>query len=176
MTQFTNATIHIEELPRAEEVTLQAISKKYLKLLRVEWLLTTVILVIGTAALLAFSSKLHGRPIMYLLPAGVAVFFILYFLWQEKTFPYRAYAVRERDVLYQRGWIIPRLKVCPFNRIQNCTVQQGPLERRWKLATLTLFTAGSNGADMRIAGLNHTEALQLQQAILTRINAHASNG
>lgn len=175
MTLFTNATINTADLPRAEEVLLQSISKKYLKLLRVEWLLTTVILMVGTAALLIFSNKLHGRPIMYLLPAGVVLFSIFYFLFQEKTFPYRAYAVRERDVLYQKGWLIRRLKVCPFNRIQNCTVQQGPLERKWGLATLTLFTAGSNGADMRIAGLDHTEALRLQQAILTRINAHASN-
>lgn len=176
MTLFTNATINIADLPHAEEVALQPISRKYLQLLRAEWLLTMVLLMVGTAALLIFSSKLHGRPIMYLLPAGVVLFSLFYFLWQEKTFLYRAYAVRERDVLYQRGWIIRRLKVCPFNRIQNCTVQQGPLERRWSLATLTLFTAGSNGADMRIAGLPHTEALQLQQAILTRINGHASNG
>lgn len=176
MTLFTNATINIEELPRAEEVVLQTISKKYLQLLRVEWLITAMVLMVGTAALLFFSPKWHDKPIMYLLPVGVVVFLIFYLLWQEKTFPYRAYAVRERDVLYQKGWLVRRLKVCPFNRIQNCTVQQGPLERKWKLATLTLFTAGSNGADMRIAGLNHAEALQLQQAILTRINQHVANG
>ena len=176
MTLFTNATLNTAELPRAEEVPLQPISIKYRKLLRVEWLITAVVLLAGTTALLAFSHKLHGRPIMYLLPAGVAAFLLFYFLFQEKTFRYRAYAVRERDVLYQKGWLVRRLKVCPFNRIQNCTVQQGPLERRWGLATLTLFSAGSNGADMRIAGLSHTEALQLHQAILTRINQHVVNG
>jgi len=176
MTLFTNATINIADLPRAEEVPLHPIAKKYLQLLRVEWALTALVLIIATAALLIFSAKLHGRPIIYILPAGVLLFLLFYFGWQEKTFLYRAYAVRERDVLYQRGWLVRRLKVCPFNRIQNCTVQQGPLERRWGLATLTLFTAGSNGADMRIAGLHHNEALQLQQAILTRINTHASNG
>lgn len=176
MTLFTNATINTADLPRAEEVLLQPISAKYRQLLRVEWLLAAIVLIIATAALLVFSQKLHGQPIMYLLPAGVVVFLLFYFLFQEKTVAYRAYAVREHDVLYQRGWIVRRLKVCPFNRIQNCTVQQGPLERKWKLATLTLFTAGSNGADMRIAGLPHDEALQLQQAILTRINPHASNG
>ena len=176
MTLFTNATINTADLPRAEEVPLQPISKKYLQLLRVEWLLTAIVLIAGTVALLIFSEKLQGQPFIYLLPAGVVLFLLFYFLFQEKTFPYRAYAVREHDVIYQKGWLVRRLKVCPFNRIQNCTVQQGPLERKWKLATLTLFTAGSNGADMRIAGLDHAEALQLQQAILTRINQHVANG
>ena len=82
--------------------------------------------------------------------------------------------VREHDVVYQKGWLLRTLKVCPFNRIQNCTVQTGPLERRWGLASLTLYTAGTGGADLRIPGLTHEEATTLQQAILTRINAHAA--
>ncbi len=172
MTLFTNPTIDTALLPRAEEVPLQPISAKYRTLLRTEWLITAIALTAGTAALLFFSPSLHGRPIMYLLPAGVALFLLFYFLLQEKTFAYRAYAVREHDVLYQRGWLVRRLKVCPFNRIQNCTVQQGPLERRWRLATLTLFTAGAGGADMRIPGLTHTQATELQQFILSRIHPH----
>ncbi len=172
MTLFTNDTIDTALLPRAEEVPLQPISSKYRKLLRTEWLITALVLVLSTAALLFFSSSLHGRPIMYLLPAGVVLFLVFYFLLQEKTFPYRAYAVRQHDVLYQKGWMVRRLKVCPFNRIQNCTVQQGPLERKWGLATLTLFTAGAGGADMRIPGLMHMQATELQQFILSRIHPH----
>ena len=110
-----------------------------------------------------------------LLPAGVVLFLTFYYFLQEKTFPYRAYAVREQDVLYQKGWIIRSLKVCPFNRIQNCSVQSGPLERRFGLASLTLFTAGSSGADLRIHGLTQTEADNLRQFILSRIHPHAAH-
>ncbi len=81
-----------------------------------------------------------------------------------------AFAVRDHDVIFQKGWLIRSIKICPFNRIQNCSIQSGPLERKWGLASLTLYTAGSTGADMRIPGLKQDEAERLRQYILSKIN------
>ncbi|MEJ7911605.1 MAG: PH domain-containing protein [Chitinophagaceae bacterium] len=81
-----------------------------------------------------------------------------------------AYALREHDVIYQKGWLVKSTKVCPFNRVQNCSIQSGPLERRWGLASLVLYTAGSEGADMRIPGLLQNDAESLRQFILSKIN------
>jgi uncharacterized protein len=175
MLLFTNPEIDISQLPRAEAVPLQPLQPKYLKLLRIQWALTAVVLLVITIVLMVFVPSFTKAPLVWLVPAAVAVFLLLYWLLQEKTFPYRAYAVRERDVLYQKGWIIRSLKACPFNRIQNCAVQSGPLERKFGLASLTLFTAGSSGADLRIQGLTQTEADDLRQFILTRIHPHAAN-
>lgn len=174
MLPFTNIPVDVEQLPQAETVPLQPIHRLYLKLLRLEWLITAVIVIGATAALLFFWDRLRQGWGMWALPVAVYIFLSLYYWLQERSFPFRAYAVRERDVVYQKGWLIRTLKVCPYNRIQNCTVQNGPLERKFGLATLTLFTAGSNGADMRIPGLTQAEATNLQQFILTRIHPHAA--
>jgi membrane protein YdbS with pleckstrin-like domain len=175
MLLFTNPEIDVSQLPRAEDVLLQPLHPKYLKLLRIEWLITAVVLVTATVLLMVFVPKFQRLPTVWLLPSGVALFLLFYLLVLEKAFPHRAYAVRTHDVVYRKGWLVRSLKVCPFNRIQNCTVQNGPLERKFGLATLTLFTAGSNGADMRIPGLQQTEADDLRQFILSRINTHATN-
>ncbi len=173
MLLFTNATIDVAQLPRAEEAPLQPLNPKYLQLLRVEWLLWTAVLILGTAALLFFAPSFQKAPTVWLLPAGIIVFVAYYYFMLHKTFPYKAYAVREHDVLYQKGWLVRSLKACPFNRIQNCTVQNGPLERKWGLASITLYTAGSN--DLRIPGLTQTEANDLRQFILSRSNPHATH-
>lgn len=175
MLLFTNPEIDISQLPRAEEVPLQPLHPQYLKLLRIEWAITVAVLLIITAVLMLFVPRFTRVPLVWLAPAAAVFFLLFYWFMQEKTFPYRAYAVRERDVLYQKGWIIRSVKVCPFNRIQNCAVQSGPLERKFGLASLTLFTAGSSGADMRIHGLTQTEADNLRQFILSRIHPHATN-
>ena len=175
MLPFSNTEIDISNLPRAEEVPLQPLHPKYLKLLRIEWVITAVVLIVAATLLLVLVPRFQQLPMVALLPAGVVLFLCFYYFLQEKTFPYRAYAVREQDVLYQKGWIIRSLKVCPFNRIQNCSVQSGPLERRFGLASLTLFTAGSSGADLRIHGLTQTEADNLRQFILSRIHPHAAH-
>jgi hypothetical protein len=173
MLPFSNAEIDISNLPRAEEVPLQPLHPQYKKLLRIEWMITAVVLIVAATLLLVLVPRFQHLPMAALLPAAVIFFLIFYYVVQEKTFPYRAYAVREQDVLYQKGWIVRSLKVCPFNRIQNCAVQSGPLERRLGLASLTLFTAGSSGADLRIHGLTQTDADNLRQFILSRIHPHA---
>jgi membrane protein YdbS with pleckstrin-like domain len=94
-----------------------------------------------------------------------------YYILQEKGFPYKAFAVREKDITYQSGWLIRNQKVCPFNRIQNCNIQAGVLERKYGLASLILYTAGTTGADITIPGLEQEEAERLRQFILSKINA-----
>lgn len=175
MLLFSNTEIDVRTLPLAEAVPLQPLHPKYLKLLRIEWIITAVVLIVAATLAMVFIPTFQRLPMAALLPAGVILFLLLYYVVQEKSFPFLAYAVREQDVLYQKGWIIRSLKVCPFNRIQNCTVQSGPLERKFGLASLTLFTAGSSGADLRIHGLTQTEADNLRQFILSRIHPHAAH-
>lgn len=72
------------------------------------------------------------------------------FILQEKSFRSLAYCIREHDILYRRGWIIQKIMACPFNRIQHCTVDSGPIDRKYCLSSLTLYTAGAEGANITI--------------------------
>lgn len=167
---FINAEIDLAALPAFEAVTLRPITQTYRRLLRVEWLITTLVLAIGTILLIVFFPNLKTDYKWIGLVAAYVVLMAMYYFLQEKAFFYKAFAVREHDVIYQRGWLVRKIKFCPYSRIQNCSLQSGPLERKYGLASLMLYTAGSQGADLRIPGLQKEEAEQLRHFILSRIN------
>ena len=167
---FINASIPVDALPAAEDVDLQPVQPSYKSVLLTEWLISAVVLVAIAATVIILSTSLRAS-FGWLIVAGVTVLICAYYYFSiQKAFPYLAFAVREKDVMMQRGWLVRRVKMCPFNRIQNCSVQSGPLERRHKLATLIIFTAGSDGADLRIPGLLQEEAERLRHFILDKIH------
>ncbi len=167
---FINSEVDVSLLPASENIELQAINRTYLKLLRIEWLITAFFLMGGLALLLVFVPELQHLWRWLPLTSGVVLLLLMYYALQQKSFARIAYALREHDVIYQKGWLVKSTKVCPFTRVQNCSIQSGPLERRWGLASLVLYTAGSEGADMRIPGLLQDEAESLRQFILSKIN------
>ena len=167
---FINAEIDTGTLPAFEAVTLRPISKPYLRLLRLEWLITAIVLAIAIVLSLVFIPALQAPDYWVSLVAGYVLLMSLYYVLQEKGFSYKAFAVRAHDVIYQKGWLVRRTKICPFNRIQNCSLLSGPLERKYGLSSLLLYTAGSEGADMRIPGLATEEAEQIRHFILSQIN------
>ena len=57
------------------------------------------------------------------------------------------------------------------NRIQHLEVSQGPLERHLGLATLSVFTAGTLGSDMKLPGLKLQTATNMKFHLLDKINA-----
>ena len=167
---FINSDVDISLLPKVESVSLQKVHRSYLKLLRIEWLITSLFLVTATILVIVFIPGLRSSWWWTPLVLATLLFITGYYAAQEKSFSFIAYAVREHDVIHQRGWLVRSTKVCPYNRVQNCSIQSGPLERRSGLASLVLYTAGSEGADMRIPGLLQHEAEELRQFILSKIN------
>jgi len=171
---FINSPVALESLPKVEEASLKPIHPAYLKILRLEWLITSIILAAIAAVLIFTVSSLKNSYGWMIMTAAVLIFLGAYYFFQEKGFPFKQFAVRDKDVLYQKGWLIQTLTICPFNRIQNCSVQTGPLERRHGLASLIIYTAGSGGADLRIPGLLQEEADKLRHFILEKIHKEAN--
>jgi membrane protein YdbS with pleckstrin-like domain len=170
---FINAPVAVGDLPQVESVSLQPIQPAYLKVLRIEWLITTVILAIVAAVLIFAIPSIRNSYGWLALAGAVIIVSAVNYFFKEKSFPYKKFAVRGKDVIYQSGWLINTTRTCPFNRIQNCTVQTGPLERKYGLAALIIYTAGSDGADMRIPGLLQEEADKLRYFILEQIHKEA---
>lgn len=172
---FLNTTIEPSALPDANEAAWKPVERSYLTVLRFHWLIMTLIVFTLASLLLIFVHSISQRTITLTI-IGVLVFVILYFIQQELSFRSRAYAVREHDILYRHGWFIQTTGICPFNRIQHCSVDSGPIERSYKLATLTLYTAASESADVKIAGLPETQALSIREFIMQKIAEHEGTG
>jgi membrane protein YdbS with pleckstrin-like domain len=59
----------------------------------------------------------------------------------------------------------------PFNRIQHVETSSDPIDRKFDLATLQIFTAGGSGGDLKINGLEKDTAEQLRVFILQKVGA-----
>ena len=56
----------------------------------------------------------------------------------------------------------------PRSRVQHIDVSQGPLERSYGLATLSVYTAGTAYSKLDLPGLDHADALALRDALLPK--------
>jgi membrane protein YdbS with pleckstrin-like domain len=110
-----------------------------------------------------------GKPLQALLVALLAVL-ALRLLWAWL----RAYAARFRCRLlddglwFARGVFWRSETFVPRARVQHTDVNQGPLARRFGIATLKVFTAGTHHAQIDVAGLAHADALLLRDELLGR--------
>jgi uncharacterized protein len=167
--QFVNTEINQAELPAVQQAVLQPISADYLKIERIEWTITSIILTLIAAALIFFIPVLQTIP-LFILVVGIYLFLVvIYRLSIEKGFHWKGYAIREHDIIYQRGWLIRSSKTVPFSRIQNCSLNAGPFERKYNLSGLSIYTAGTNGADLKISGLKTETAESIREFVLSRI-------
>lgn len=166
---FLNHQIELSSLPGLDEVIWKKIEPSYLKVLRFQWMIVTLVLIAVASFLIFLNPKFQTSTVMGLITGVVLVISGLYLFLIQQSFYFRAYAIRQHDILYRHGWIVKHTEACPFNRIQHCSVNSGPLERKYGLASLTLFTAASSVGDLKISGLPESTANMLREFIMKKI-------
>lgn len=167
---FSNLELDVSTLPRYEEVDLRRLSKKYLYKLQIGTGITFVVFMLGLFLAYYFLNDLR----QYILP--IIIFFFVIFGWSFysnfQLAKRNGYAVRERDIIYRRGFLFERITVVPFNRVQHVSVERSVLDKILKLSTLKIFTAGGSGSDVNIPGLLPTTATSLKEEISERASRH----
>ena len=103
------------------------------------------------------------------LPLAVSVAGLL-IAWVYPAAYYRRlrYGVDETGLVIQSGLLWRSQRALPRARIQHSDVAQGPLERRYGVGTLKLYTAGSRHTKIELPGLAHAQALALRDELLAR--------
>jgi membrane protein YdbS with pleckstrin-like domain len=164
MLDFQNQTLQIDDLPKFEQVEGHPIDRAFLKVLRLQFgfLLILFFAILLSLKFFADFPALAFYPIL----AVLIVLFSLSLIEIEKGFPRRKFGIREKDILFQKGYIVFSQTVLPYSRIQHVEVKQGPIFKAFKLFTLKVFTAGSSSGDLSIAGLNRSDADKLKAQIL----------
>lgn len=166
---FINAPFNIHLLPKVEDVPLKPIEKSYLTVIRIEWAISSAVLLV-VAAVLIFSIRSLQQPVWIgVIIVSWMALTIFYAFVQTKGVAQKAYALRDKDVIFRSGWIIQKISTCPFNRIQHSSVSTGLFERKFGLATLHLYTAGTDDADLQIPGLKESEAYAMKEWITQKI-------
>jgi membrane protein YdbS with pleckstrin-like domain len=79
------------------------------------------------------------------------------------------YCEEEEELHIRHGLLVRYRTVVPFGRVQHIDVAQGPVERRFGLATLVLHTAGTRASAVALPGLPQDEADRMRDRIRARI-------
>ena len=87
-------------------------------------------------------------------------------VWPPIAYRHLRFGVDETGIAIESGVLWRSRVALPRVRIQHTDVSQGPLERRYGIGTLKLYTAGSRHVRIELPGLNHDEALELRDALL----------
>lgn len=166
---YTNNEIDVEGLPRAEVVSMKQVHPDYLRVMQLSWGIVFLILLAILITVCCLVKPLQVAWILALIAGGylLLVFGVMQLI--KLSFRIKRYAVREKDILYKTGWITEHLHMVPFNRMQHCVVESGWIERRFGLASISLYTAASEGSDITIHGLPLADAESLREHIIAHI-------
>jgi membrane protein YdbS with pleckstrin-like domain len=140
------------------------------------WLLALLVLL--AALIITWSlGGVSGWPLI----ASVAVLAVLALgcIWATvvlSRLSYRntRYAVTDQRIDIQRGILWKALICVPRSRIQHVKIGQGPLERRFGLASLTIHTAGTANASVGLSGLAYETAAQLRDLLMQGRPSHVN--
>lgn len=93
--------------------------------------------------------------------------------WPPLEYRHTSYRVDELGIEIRRGVYWREIIHVPRSRVQHTDVSQGPVERRYGLGTLVIYTAGTDHAKVDLAGLEHGAALRLRDHLLPSGDADA---
>ena len=98
---------------------------------------------------------------------GAEVLFVAMMGWIAWSWPpvehrYTSYRVGPLGIELRKGVVFRRVIKVPRSRIQHTDVSQGPIERQFGLATLNLYTAGTEHSKVDLHGLKHEMALKIR--------------
>ena len=171
---FVNPAVPLDSLPGTESLEWTPLHPRFARRLQVAALIRSVVIA-GAGA--AFHLLVIARipPITENLPwlpafgwTVIGTFCLWSIVWPAVAVPRRGYVVRDKDLLYKSGVLWRSVKAFPFNRVQHTKLDSTPLDRRFGLASLSVFPAGA-GAGQRVRGLGQETAERLRVYISERI-------
>ncbi len=143
---------------------LKNIERDYIKVARVHY--TLIMLVISTPLLFVGFFQLDNPILLIAFALVIAFLAFSIFFFPKREYIHTKYGLIN-DVFYvQEGiWFKKRTAVAQ-NRIQHTDVSQGPVARRYDLATLTIHTAGMAEANIKVPGLKHSAAIAMRDHLI----------
>lgn len=116
------------------------------------------------------ATAVFSLPVPALWPAVPLLVFLggalLVWRWPPLSYRHLRFGIDDTGIAIESGVIWRSRIALPRVRIQHTDVSQGPLERRYGIGTLKMYTAGSRHTRIELPGLNHDEAIALRDALL----------
>lgn len=89
-------------------------------------------------------------------------------VWPERVYRHLSYRAGEQGIEIHAGVYFRTVTTVPRSRVQHTDVSQGPMERRFGLGTLIVYTAGTAFAQVELPGLAHETATAIRDILLPK--------
>lgn len=166
---FSNQQVQSASLPSISDITFEKLDPSYRKISVITSCIFCLVILIAYLVVGYFVDILYKWPWILLFVLAWSILTGLVIMLAIKGYAYEGFAIREKDILYQSGIFFKSVVIIPFNRVQHCEIEQGPVDRMFGLSSLSIFTAGGSSSDLNIPGLAHDKANQLKQFITNQV-------
>ncbi|MFC5570278.1 PH domain-containing protein [Lysobacter yangpyeongensis] len=126
------------------------------------------------AAPAAFAGFVVGEVVegpSLLTALGAALLFAIAGLWLGlRQFRHVAWRLDDDGLAIRRGRMFQRETRVPLTRVQHLDLRRGPLQRRRRLATLAVHTAGTRHSAVTLAHLDAADAERLRDILGRQID------
>ncbi len=159
---FSNEPMPADELPRLADDAFVSVDPRYLQASLVGYLVTTLVVVVGTAAI---ATQAEQPVVPLAIGGGILALVLLGVCLRVLEVRRLGYQLREHDLSLRSGVITHRVESLPFTRVQHVNINRGPIERALGLATLEVSSAGPN---ITIPGLTEAVAARIKLLVTER--------
>ncbi len=162
---FVNVQVDLADLPQADELVMEPMAPSYEREVKTQQFIiwVPIVLLSFLPVLLTQFIWLLAIPMFVLILAGIISRLVI------KKALVKGFAMREFDIAYCSGLFWRKTVIVAYNRVQHVEVSSGPLQRKFDLASVKLFTAGGTSVDLKIDGLSSGRAEQIRAFIADKI-------
>lgn len=122
---------------------------------------------VGVIALwIASRTLVAGFLLLPVWAVAMAALAWLLYRWPAVTYRFASYRIDAQGLEILGGVYWRTITSIPRSRVQHTDVSQGPLERRYGLGTLVVYTAGTQHSQVKLAGLDFTVARRIRAHLL----------
>ena len=170
-TPFSNNQVTNNALPQFKDLTFTHARMDYPGLvLKIILLIYLVIALLALAGGLLFAPGLitsasTGTGMFISLPI---IFLMALSAWHSYVWhKLVSYAIREHDIVLRSGVFWRSEVIQPLKRLQHVELTQGPIEKRYNLSKLKLFSAGTINSTFVIPGLDYQNGARIREYVLS---------
>jgi len=161
-----------EETEDVADGRRRSLDPRYIPAARLtNWMVTASLAMGGGIGFLILLIRADWQPWTLAAVGGGVLAFLLACAWLSHAWPPLEFGriswrIDAEGIEIKRGVVWRHVIVVPRTRIQHTDVSQGPIQRRFGLATLLIHTAGTHQYEVNLEGLSRSTAFAVRDALL----------
>lgn len=150
----------------------RCVDPNYVTAARIGSLFTSVVLagfMVVVSVITAFAVGINGWRLAAVASGALLLaMFLGWLMFQYPRWEYKhiRYSVSESGIEIHRGILWRGVTNVPRSRIQHTDVTQGPVARRFGIATLQIYTAGTENNEVDLEGVAYEVALSIRDYLV----------